>query len=314
MSKKFDTAISLLDKLGVKYGTKTEYRDEPPHRKPHDLSTLTSITFPFSAEEWCSVACNAGDEYIGGCCSQCSYAQDLICHIFRFDPVYTPIASIEELANVIEGHDGIREFPEVSFDGIDISIEEAVERISSGEVDLSEMTVLSRMALVWHIVKGVYDRKIATPDVRERTDPLDSAIWTTGRALQSISIGSMFESSDPDYQGPIKPESQTAAIKILRMYKLLPGLKILNEKIDELYPGPMNGFAIWSNETDTIAHNGNGPCVFYTKQECEDLLTQWESNEAELEEETPKDIRKLLSIRQVSISKEKGIESEVISD
>lgn len=303
MSKKFDTAISLLNNLGVKYGTKTEYRGEPPHRKPHDLHILTTVTFPFSAEEWCSIACSVGDKYIGGCCSQCSYAQDIICHIFRFEPVYTPITSIEKLANVIEGHDGILEFPEVSFDGMDISVKEAVEKISSGEVGLSEMTVLSRIALVWHIVKGVYDRKIATPNVRERTDPLDSAIYTTGLALQNISIGSMFENS--------KPESQTAAVKILRMYKLLPGLKILNEKIDELYPGPMNGFAIWSNETDTVAHNGNGPCVFYTEQECEDLLTQWEENEAELEEETPKDIRKLLSIRKVTISKEKGIESEV---
>ena len=299
MSKKFDTAISLLDKLGVKYGTKTEYRGEPPHRKPHDLHILTTVTFPFSAEEWCSIACSVGDKYIGGCCSQCSYAQDIICHIFRFDPVYTPITRIEELANVIEGHDGVLEFPEVSFDGIDIPVEEAVERISTGKV---KMTVLSRMALVWHIVKGVYDKKIATPDIREKTDPLDSAIYTTGRALQNISIDSMFERS--------KPESQKTAVKILRMYKILPGLKIINEKIDELYPGPMHGFAIWSNETDTVARNGNGPCVFYTRQECENLLDQWERNESELEE-TPKDIRKLLSIRKVTVSKEKGIESEV---
>lgn len=298
--EKFNKAVELLDKLSVKYSVDQEYRGKPPHRKSHDLHILTTVTFPFSAEEWCSIACSVGDEYIGGCCSQCSYAQDIICRIFRFDPVYTPITTIEELVNVIEGHDGVLEFPEVSFDGIDIPVEEAVERISTGKVNISEMTVLSRIALVWHIVKGVYNKKIATPDIREKTAPLDSAIYTTGLALQHISIDSMFESS--------KSESQKTAVKILRMYKLLPGLKIINEKIDELYPGPMHGFAIWSNETDTVALNGNGPCVFYTKQECENLLDQWERNESELEEKTPKDIRKLLSIRQVTVSKENGIE------
>lgn len=90
------------------------------------------------------------------------------------------------------------------------------------------------------------------------------------------------------------------------MYKLLPGLKIINEKIDELYPGPMNGFAIWSNETNTVAYNGNGPCIFYTKEDCESLLDQWERNEAKITDK-PIDVRKVLSICEVTISKE-GIE------
>ena len=289
--EKFEKATALLTDLGVPYIAKEEYNP------PGQLPILTAVTLPFTAEEWCSIASSDGDQYIGGCCTQTSLAQDIICDIFRQDMERTPIKRLENLADIMCGHDGILEFPEVSFAGIDIPVEEAVSQIQSGKIAFSEMWTLSKIALIWYIVKDVYDVEMPKSNRLEKSNSVDNAVWELGQQLFNISISDMFEK--------LGPVSQQNALKILRLYKLLPALKILNEKIDELYPGPMDGFAIWSNETNNFVENGNGPCIFNTKEECESLLDLLE-NRSVIEEK--ENIRNKLYIRPVSVSKEKGIE------
>jgi hypothetical protein len=303
--EKFDKATELLKKLGVEYGVKNEYRGEVGKgRKPVDLPILSTVNMHFSADEWCHMASRDGAEYIGGCCGQTSHAQDILCHIFRMTAHWIPIRDLEELALTLEGHNDVLEFPEVSFDGMDISVEEAVGKIESGEVKWEEMGCWSRLALVWHIVKDAYDPEAVSGYPEEKTDTLDNAIFISSRVLQSFSFEKLFAKNE-------KTGSQAQASRILRLYKLIPSLEMVYNKVSELYDGPLDGYALWDLKNNTIATNGFGPCVFYTENECNELLDQWERTAEEYEDgmnQKRKGVRDRLGIRKVRITKEKGLE------
>lgn len=303
--EKFDKATELLKKLGVKYGTEHEYRGKPGEgRESYDLPLLNSVTLPFDADDWCHMASSDGEEYIGGCCGQSSHAQDILCHIFRMNPKWIPIRELEELAFTLEGHDGVQEFPVVSFDGIDIPVEEAVAKIESGEVKWNEMWRWSRLALVWHIVKCAYNTREVQGYSKERRNDLENAIFVSQRILQSFSLDKFFAKNE-------KTDSQTQASRTLRLYKLLPSLEIVHKKVEELYDGPLEGYALWDLKNDTVATNGFGPCVFYTEEKCNELLDQWEQNADEYEDgmnQKKKNIRDRLGVRKIRITKEDGLE------
>ncbi len=311
--EKFDKATELLKKLGVKWGVKSEYRGKVGEgREEYKLPILSTVHIHFTADEWCHMASSEGAEYIGGCCGQTSNAQDILCHIFRMSPHWIPISDLEELALSLHGHDGVLEFPEVSFEGLDIPIEEVVERIERGEPKWEELSCWSRLALVWHIVRDAYEPREPhgrSKNIQEDEDTvgsadLDYAVFVAQRMLQSFSFDRFFAKNK-------RTDSQSQASRTIRLYRLIPYLNTIHDKIGELYSGPLEGYALWDLENDEVASNGFGPCVFHTEDECNELIDQWERTAEEYEDgmnQKKKGVRDRLGIRKVRITKEKGLE------
>jgi hypothetical protein len=61
------------------------------------------------------------------------------------------------------------------------------------------------------------------------------------------------------------------------MVKFVPALRTMMERIGDILPGPIEGWALVDLNVGPgeIATNSNGPCVFATKSECENLLSLW---------------------------------------
>ena len=78
----FNQRRALLKALGVRFHQASEYRGECPNRKEVTLPLFRSVLLPLTATEWCDLCQREGPGYVGGCCSQMSYLQDRMDHIF----------------------------------------------------------------------------------------------------------------------------------------------------------------------------------------------------------------------------------------
>ena len=320
----FETVTLLLEKLGVEYTQDHEYRGKPPDRKDVDIPIITHVNFQFTKTEWFEIASSAGTAYIGGCCGKTSAAQDLISKWFRFDPTSIPVGELEELAYIMESHDGVEVIdpddpaPHITFAGLDRSAEDVVEICVP---KWKQMWPLDRIALVWHIIKDVRKTKpVYTQELKNRSE-VERAISTAQRALQyfwfkSVWPASSAEAAETAETNPPKAEScQGRSNDTIGMFHLLPSLRvIIDHMASEMYKGPFEGYALWNIADNHIAENNYGPCIFYTKEECNELISRWEKNQENYEEEgrTKINYRERLAIKRVRVSLENGL--EVLND
>jgi hypothetical protein len=299
----FETATLLLEKLGVKYSQDYEYRGAPP-RESVNIPLITSVNFQFTKIEWFEIASSDGTAYIGGCCGQTSAAQDLISKWFRFNPTSIPAEELEELAYIMKSHDDVEKInPDdpihhITFAGLDRSAEDVVEICAP---KWKQMWPLDRMALVWHIIKDVRKTKpVHTEKLKERSE-VERAISTAHRTLQYFWFNSVLSNDEES--------SQVRSGDTMVMFHLIPSLKtIMDHMASEMYKGPFEGYALWNIADNHVAKNGYGPCIFYTKEECDELISVWEKNQ-DLYNETEKvNFRERLTIKRVRVSLENGLE------
>ena len=88
------------------------------------------------------------------------------------------------------------------------------------------------------------------------------------------------------------PESQVKANRSMLLYRMLPAWKTLNEKINELDLGPVEGYAIidLTMGPDAIATNGHGYCVYENGDTVNEMLNLWRQQDKEYEVEERKPI------------------------
>lgn len=306
--QEFDLRLKYLKDIGVeKINQVQEYRGEPPNRKSYNLNIFESILLPLTPEQWISICMSEGNSYIGGCCGNTSVIQDKINSIFRFDSGWLKISKLSKISELMINHDECDK-PDntINFQFLPKgkNLEQTV-KLCHGLLAKKEMLdPWQVIALIWHITKDFY--KPDVPFVHgEHIAPLETSISILSRGLHTLNIDHLFKIGN-------KSSFQDKINKALTLVKLLPALKTVNEQIETIYSGPLEGYAIVDKEKNQkVCINGLGYCIFSSMKEIDKLFDLWESNDKEFEDE--KTINKVLarekfSVRKVRVSKENGIE------
>lgn len=161
---------------------------------------------------------------------------------------------------------------------------------------------LDRMALVWHIIKDVRKTKPVYVEKTKERSEVERAISTAKVCLEYFWFKPFHPNND-------ETKSQNRADDTIRMFRLIPALKTLMDHMaSEMYEGPFEGYALWNIADDHVAENGFGPCIFYTREECDELISQWEKNQEHYQEREKVNFRDKLAIKRVRVSLENGLE------
>lgn len=288
----FEENCELLKKIGAVATRDYEYRGEPPNRDRCDLSLFTHVQLPLTPEEWCQLCMSSGDCYIGGCCGSSSAVQDHVNSIFRDG--CARIVDLAEIAEAMIYHDGESSF----FGPAKKPLPQLVEQFAG-------MDPWEKIALTWHLVKDYY-RPDVPYAIRKDIPEVERATSALRDGLTYLDICRMFDRGKDI-------SDQDAAEMMLVVYRMLPSLKTLNEKIDELAPPPFEGFAIIDKEKgpEEVAKNGRGLCIFKDRAEVDRLFALWRQDEDEHQEKRGNrkvPIDEKLGVRRVRVSSDKGLE------
>ena len=166
-----------------------------------------------------------------------------------------------------------------------------------------------KIALMYQLVREHY-----TPDVpeaaHENYPEIEAAFHTVGTMSWALGVRELF-----NFTG--RGSTQESATFTMMLARYLPALRTIYNKISDLVPEPVEGWALTDRNAGDgeVAENGSGLCVFSTKADCEHLIRMWEQTQDEHEDEvcTPrklrdKPIRERIGIRPVRISIEDGVE------
>lgn len=300
----FEKAVEYLGRLGVEFHQDYDYGKQGTEtRHRFNVPVFRNFHLPFTADEWCDLCMHEGDFYIGGCCGTTSAAQDILNHVFR-EGGWVNGKELTEVADLLANHDENPDSPylfSALAEPLDAAVQHAWERWT--EIDPWE-----KLAVIWHIVRGYISPEV--PRAKgAHLSPLDAAISTAAEGLRYLSYARAFK-WDEDEDG--KPDSQAKARRKLTLAKLLPALKVINEQIESLDPGPFEGFALIDKEKgpDAIAENGMGLCLYETQAQVDDILNLWREQEQEYEErrERIKPVDERIGVRRVRVTKENGVE------
>ena len=295
----FRARSALLKHLSIQYTQDQEWRGEVgPNRKPHKVEVFQRVRLPLSPIEWMSVCTTEGRHYVGGCCSAMSALQDRISHIFRFDSGWASGRELAAMAQIIIDHGDFE--TDIPWGTLDKPIEKIAGRAPMGTLD-----PWSKIALCWHLIDGFYSAEVPHASHPKRT-PIERAAHLLGNAMFHLSMCNLFE-KDPVMDGP---KSQAQANRAVLLARVLPALKLLNENVDQLDLGSVEGWALIDSEKgpDEVASNGFGYCIYVDRKEAETLYQTWLREAAEYEEEERKQhLADHILIRPVRVTKEEGI-------
>jgi len=321
----FKQRREALDRLGWKVTVATEYRGTPPNREQHDLDLFSHVRLPLTARDWVRliVPDNAGppealivdargqdgealyerSEYVGW--EEGKEAQRAVLG-WLLDGGGTSVADLVTVGELMRDHFG-NDPEENSF--ADRSPEELAEVVElTARENRDDLTAWGKIALLYHLVKDHYTPEVPEAQHANRTD-LDAAFHTVGHMSWAFGVRDLFTA-------PVA-ETQENATLLVRMARFIPALRTVHQRIDEIFCGPVEGWALVDLHAGPgeIAENGNGLCVFSTRAECERLMDLWRQMQHEYEDDvctpprlrgTPVDQR--IGIRPVRISLETGIE------
>jgi hypothetical protein len=311
-AEEFAKRCKYLKALGVEYRQEHEYRPEKPPRKAYPLRLFSTVKPPFTPHEWLALCVKEGQFYVGGCCGNMSAVQDEVSYVLRFDSGWFDCKKkLEGVVEAMAVHDGGE-----LFKALPAPLDKCVRDARSSLRKIAKSRRLGKkaydpwklLALIWHIVKDFYAPERPHPEARVTNttrSALDDAVSDLGRHLYSISIEHAFSGA----AGKDGDEVRNHANCLVRLARILPALKTLNEHIDRLDPGPIEGFALVRRASpDDVLVNGRGLCVFGTEDEAQKLIKLWVQEDEEYESEGPKQKAEDFAIRKVKVTKEKGVE------
>lgn len=194
-------------------------------------------------QEWVSCCVVDGENYVGGCCGNMSYAQDLLNDMFR-----RPDVSVEtfcEWGKLMRGHDGF-------------------------EPSGSEATnPLDKLLSIYDLVKDLGESKV--PLAKAPYDP-NSVV----DAVHMVASGCRALSWDLLVRTPEDQRHMRNADRIEFLVKFLPPLRTLADGVRNLAE-TLEGFAI-VEDREVLALR-QGPAIFGTQAEADKVLGQLNKQE-----------------------------------
>lgn len=263
MELKNEAVIQRLIKQGVAFTWDADWVGEPgvDRRRIERPDRFDELRVPLSADEWCRLCMREGDDYIGGCCSQTGFTQDVLNDIFR-DSGRMDTTCVERLVEAAAGHEGHE---------LLIESEEAVLLQHADRWD--ELGPLDKIFLCVAAVRPRLrpESSYGSPHLRDEPRPGLGALFN---ALTLLTHYDLFDVG-PDGR------KQLHGNVVLWLARALPAVNEFRAHLDAVFAEPWTGFAI--THGDQLLRNGHGYTLFGLKREAEALLDRWRSADLECE-------------------------------
>lgn len=265
MALDFAQVWNYLTDLGVPFTRDSHWVDLPGIRIKQDLPLITQVGPNLHASAWVYLVSSVGDGYIGGCCSQLSYAQDYLCKWLRKDPHHIPVSELKELVGMLAGHEGFDYFKQEPAD-FDAEIQKALQ---------DELEPLDKFALIWHIIKDHVSLKVPTA-VHPTVSELDRSLRILESCSLALGCSRMFQ-GDTNLSNPRRTDPRRTD-RALTLAKIRPALQVVYEHVQELDLGSFEGYALvdLSQGPESICQNGFGYCVYSTLEPLQEISKNWE--------------------------------------
>lgn len=252
--EEFERRTKILGSIRAVYNTDYEFRGEGKDRKEYRLPLFTNIRIPLAPEEWFELCSREGIHYIGGCCGAASEIQDHLNSWLR-DGGWVDCKKLELVAIAWGNHEGGEDFkkkPKTS------SIEDMANKFNS-------LDPWGKILVCWYAIQGFYNRE--TPVFQHtRKSAADNAISDIHHLSMGLSLLTMFE-KDGHSDHYIGNKAEYFA-------QIYPPLKkavtLIESQVEDF-----EGHCLFDTQTDAIAMNGLGYCVFSAKKDAQGLLKQW---------------------------------------
>lgn len=316
---------AALERLGWKVSVATEYRGTPPDRREHELELFSYVRLPLTARDWVRLCVKddstlpealaveergpdgeplyEGSEYVGWREGPARTAQSKVL-AWLMDGGGASVADLVAVGELMRDAD-IDDPEDNAF--TDRDPETLGGLVNWAVENRDDLTAWGKIALLYHLVKDHHEPEVPEAQHANVTD-LDAAFHTVGHMSWALGVRDLFMT--------MPTTTQADASMVVRLFRFVPALRTVLERIGEIAPGPVDGWALvdLAAGPGEIAENGNGPCVFATRAECERLLEMWRRSRDEHEDEvsTPRKLREpvegRIGIRPVRVSVERGIE------
>ena len=244
-----------------------------PFSVNHD-DKITSVQLLLTPEEWCSCCQKDGDRYVGPCCGNMSEVQDIMNHAFR-EGGWVRVDELDTMANLMRSHDSWCE-------------EDLPDPLDPKVLDEDPWV---RVIAAWETVKGsthtlaAYKPRPLDPTV------LKDAIRIASAHLHTLDWWIMYFGTDPTDDD--KHPAQVMRADLL--YKLVPALNTIHDKIMEADFGPVDGIAMCEPGTDKILNLRRGLAIFPTQDKADAVAEYWRKEGVEV------------AFRPVSVSAQHGV-------
>jgi len=216
-----------------------------------DDGYITSVFLPLSPEEWCECCMREGAHYVGDCCGNMSYAQDILNRFFRDGGWVSP----RDLARYIEmmrSHDG--------YDKEDLPDPQAQESTDP----------LARIIAVWDLIssniKPLSERSINKPRKADLSNPRHAIRELTNGAWSLSWI--LLESGDSFHK-----RQDTIA----NLMRVIPAFNSLVRYMDELIPDPIEGVGLFLD--GEVVETRSGYAIYESEEKAKDVLKYWDDGE-----------------------------------
>ena len=184
--------ISRLTSRGAEFIFGYEYVGKGDERKRVARTDKVSrFCVPLTSEEWCSLCMRKGDAYIGGCCGQTGYTQDILNNIFR-DGGWIDSEDALDLIEVAGGHDGFEILTEKNEDALLVA-----------EATWDKLWMLDKLFLcVAAAAPRICPSSLAKVNPSTREEP-DDGIEVLSNALVILDYGDLWASDEQKESGQL---------------------------------------------------------------------------------------------------------------
>jgi len=240
---------------------------------PQQTSKIYRVKLPLNNDQWADIL-NSEGEYLPSCCVEISYIRDVLANALR-DNKYINVEDLNYIASFMSEHEGY-------------DLEDKINPVNI-LIDLNKQ------------LKKYYRNPTNTrsSDINNPKDVMRELYSIANR----ISFNDLIGASDQQ-QKDIK-----SVAHLTNLAQLIPVIKTVYEKIKELDIGPLNGWAIMRDKEIVMTRDGRY-AIFLTEETVKEVY-EYFLKEVKIDielGETKANVPVDLSIKQVKISIEKGIE------
>lgn len=238
---------------------------------------IARVELPWTPDDWFAAARSSGDAYLGGCCGKMSSVQDIVNGWFRDGySVKTSGNGWDTLGAVVTAlceHDGLG--PNEP-DCVVLALNEPLEVYLANPEKVHALSPWKKIGLLWTLIKDhLFISPVDLPCPQDSWYEVDQAVWTLGRAAQSLSFHRAFS------DGELSPQEKVNYTLIIA--RLYPALKTVLAGVDQLGGVEFEGYALIDTRhgDDAVCENGLGACLYSTEDEYKRVLELWKKSETE---------------------------------
>lgn len=255
------------------------------------LTDHEGVYIPLTPDDWSRLGQrernDSVSEYVGGCCGEMSYLQDIINGQFR-DGNYFDYPTLFEIGEIAKGHDGFEEFepwaPEKYIRALESwgqSNFRAWVKIGMTHQALADKLHPARVPLIGDVVKNPGS---AEGDLIRKLDEGLTLVW----------MNDLFG----DQSHPATTSGQRHANKLVLRARVYPAVKELTGLLEE-QDLSWHGYALVDSTNGKVLDNGFGLCLYDTMAEADRMVEMWKKTESQAREWS--EVRRSDNLDQVEI-------------